>query len=280
MTDHVLPGPGSEDRGPDEWRPTKFDGWVEQWLAENGQNLPFPPRTDAELEVLLERLRSEPSVPPELAERLIARLAVERDLGDLSEMLDRMPAPRVPDGLGQRVMQAVRQELALENLLSDVDEPAVPVGLSSRILTGVREKLDASIDGESANERLDQLLDSVPEPEVPVGLTGRVMAGLNAERGILDEAERSRGARILSWRTAGVGVAAAAGIFAAVTFFTGPGGGEAPDPLADMTEAERAAALERVDTFWADITSADFALGQLDELDVWLIQHSEAPPGE
>ena len=33
-----------------------------------------------------------------------------------------------------------------------------------------------------------------------------------------------------------------------------------------------------VDEFWADITSADFALGQLDELDVWLIQHSEAPP--
>lgn len=278
MTDHVLPGPGSEDRGPDDWRPTKFDGWVEQWLAENGQNLPFPPRTDAELEVLLERLRTEPSVPPELAERLIARLAVERDLGDLSEMLDRMPAPRVPDGLSQRVMQAVRHELELENLLSDVEQPDVPVGLSARILSGVRDKLDASIDGESANARLDDLLDAVPEPEVPVGLTGRVMAGLNAERGILDEAERHRGGRILSWRAASMGVAAAAAVFLAVNFFGGPGGGEELDPVKELTDAESAAALERVDEFWADITSADFALGQLDELDVWLIQHSEAPP--
>lgn len=277
MTDHVLPGPGSSGLEPEAWRPTKFDDWVEQWLCENGQNLPFPPRTDAELEVLLERLRAEPPAPADLAERLVARLAVEREVSVSPGRFDSMPAPRIPDDLGQRVAQAVHQELKLENLLRDVESPEVPAGLSARVLSGVHEKLDASLDGESANARLDRMLEAVPEPESPVGLTGRVLAGLNAERGILDAAERSRRGRVLPWRLVGLVTVTAAAALLAVNHFGAPGAVGETDPVKELTAAEREAALERVDTFWAEITSADFALGQLDELDVWLIQHSETP---
>lgn len=277
MTDHVLPGPGSNDLESGAWRPTKFDDWVEQWLSENGQNLPFPPRTDAELEVLLERLRAEPSVSSELAERLVARLAVELNIGGAPGKRDRMPTPRLPDDLGRRVTQAVHHELKLESLLRVEESPEVPVGLSTRVLSGVRKKLDASLDGESANARLDLLLEAVPEPESPVGLTGRVLAGLNAERGILDAAERSRRGRVLPWRLVGLVTVTAAAALLAVNHFGAPGSLGENDPVKELTAAERETTLERVDTFWAEITSVDFALGQLDELDVWLIQHSEAP---
>lgn len=273
MSDDVLPGPGHQ--GPDEWRPSKFDGWVEQWLAENGQGLPFPPRTDAELEVLLERLRMEPSVPPELAERLIARLAVERDLGPLSSMLDRLPEPRVPDGLGERVIKVVRHELELEGLLGQVEQPEIPVGLSARVLSGVRQRLEDAPDGRAAELRLDELLGEVPAPEIPVGIAGRVMAGLNAERGILDAAEESRAGRILPFKLLAAGAAAAAAIFVSLQLFGGGGVEEEDQQVAELSETELESTLDLIEATWDDLNHPDFAMGQLSELDVWLLQHSK-----
>lgn len=96
------------------------------------------------LEVLLASL-PEPSLPAELAERVLARLARAAD----------------------------ERDALLDELLDRDDAPAVPAGLAERVLAGVAH---------ARARDLDALLDELPAPEIPAGLSDRTLAALSAER--------------------------------------------------------------------------------------------------
>jgi predicted anti-sigma-YlaC factor YlaD len=94
------------------------------------------------LEALLATL-PEPVLPPDLAERVLARLAVERGAA-LDALLELERTPELPDGLAGRVLAGLAAErtapAALDDLLDLVPEPEVPVGLAERVLAGLEDE--------------------------------------------------------------------------------------------------------------------------------------------
>ena len=131
------------------------------------------------LEVLLATL-PDPKLPPELTERLVARLAaVREDAGDaqlcaagLDSLLDLSEA-QVPAGMSARVLAGLEAERSLDALLGLDPEPVVPEDLGARVLAGLGR-------GEAA--QLDRLLELAGPVPVPEGLSTRVLAGLARDR--------------------------------------------------------------------------------------------------
>ena len=160
------------------------------------------------LEVLLATL-PDPKLPPELSERIVARLSATRAEANLDNLLDLAEA-RAPEGMSARVLAAVRGEEALDRLLERDLEPEVPPGLAARVGGGLA--------AHRAQDPLDRLLELDSEPELPAGLSRTVLAGLEAERGrVLPRLQLLRHVPLF---------AAAAGLVLAALGWTvwGPGG--------------------------------------------------------
>lgn len=90
----------------------------------------------------------DPHLPPDLARRVLARLALERQvpvdaLEALDRLLDSSPQPEVPAGLGARVLRGLRgvrageKRRGLDELLQLVPAPEVPDDLAERVLARV-----------------------------------------------------------------------------------------------------------------------------------------------
>ena len=205
------------------------------WLARHaGDELAFPPRDAAELERWLELVRTDPAAPPDLAERIAARLAIERDLGSgLSRLLERAdPAGPVPVGLGARVRRALSVERGLDRALDALPTPTAPPGLASRVL----DHLEA--------ERV---------PAVPLGGPSRSRPG-----------RRVTGRRLM--------LAAAAALLVGLGLrWLWDQGEEPATQVAELTEPdpELLAVLDVLEA-WDDITDPELLLGEWDELDALL----------
>lgn len=92
------------------------------------------------LEELLLQL-PEPQLPPELAQRLLARLEPSRGETDLDSLLDRNRDVPVPKALAARMLArldgartAQREDAALDRLLDQWSEPEIPADLGRRTL--------------------------------------------------------------------------------------------------------------------------------------------------
>ncbi|HED64686.1 MAG TPA: hypothetical protein ENJ09_03920, partial [Planctomycetes bacterium] len=134
----------------------------------------------------------EPSLPAELARRVLERLAPYRTASGGSDPLDP---------------------------LLDLDAPPqVPDGLAERILAGLSSDRAVSRAGAVS---LDGLLGAVPEPVAPKGLSERILAGLEPER----SAHSAPRGRLLALRRAAVPVLlATAAVVAFVLYLGGRGG--------------------------------------------------------
>jgi hypothetical protein len=104
-----------------------------------------------------------------------------RDLLAAEEALDvllaTLPAPRLPAGVAERVLARLaeeRQDAALDRLLELARSAPAPIGLAHGVL--------ATLEAERQSTQLDRLLDLLPEPAAPRGLAARVLAGLDRER--------------------------------------------------------------------------------------------------
>ncbi|MEM7305237.1 MAG: hypothetical protein AAF682_01140 [Planctomycetota bacterium] len=97
----------------------------------------------------------------------------------LEALLASLPEPRLPDGLTQRLLARLAQEreAALDGLL-DLNDIDVDPGLANSVLAGLAPARNRSAE----LARLDALLDRVPAPVPPAGLADGVLAGLAAER--------------------------------------------------------------------------------------------------
>lgn len=108
-------------------------------------------------------------------------LAAEEALEDL---LASLPVPKLPPELTERVLarlEAMRlesmhdEELRLDTLLGLAGAIEPPTHLADQVLAALSPALQRS------DAALDRLLDRVPRPAVPTGLAERVLAGLDAE---------------------------------------------------------------------------------------------------
>jgi hypothetical protein len=99
----------------------------------------------------------------------------------LDELLASLPQPQLPPELAQRLLarlEPVRGDLTLDLLLERGDEVAVPGALASRMLA----KLDSARAAQREDARLDALLGRLPEPQVPADLSQRTLARLALAR--------------------------------------------------------------------------------------------------
>ena len=128
-----------------------------------------------------------PTIPRELAQRLLLRLGTQRSAPelasgnvDLDSLLEIAQPIEIPADLSGRVLQKLHGERSaaaqhdLDVLLDALPEPVIPAGLSARTRRAV--KLERS-------RSLDALLDLIPAPEVPANLAQGILATLEAERG-------------------------------------------------------------------------------------------------
>jgi len=103
-----------------------------------------------------------------------ALLAAEEALEDL---LATLPRPRLPAGVAERVLARLaleRESAALDRLLEVARSAPAPAGLPRKVLT--------RLEGARADAALDRLLGMVPAPVAPRGLAARVLWGLEPER--------------------------------------------------------------------------------------------------
>jgi hypothetical protein len=110
----------------------------------------------------------------------------------LEGLLATLPAPRLPAGVAERVLARLaeeRQDAALDRLLELANASRAPVDLARKVL--------ARLEDERQSTALDRLLDRLPQPAVPQGLAGRVLAGLERERAPRTWLERARRAPVL-----------------------------------------------------------------------------------
>lgn len=145
---------------------------------------------DAE-EALDELLASlpRPSLPPELARRVIARLAPERELDRLldhalggslhqappqlaGELLARLAAPR----------ELAARERELDQLLDRVLGPGVAATARPELARDVLARLESVREAARAERALDALLERVPPPQIPSELAPRTLRSLAPER--------------------------------------------------------------------------------------------------
>jgi len=157
----------------------------------------------------------------------------------LELVLASLPAPELPARLAERVLARLARErdADLDGLLA-LDRVAPPAGLSARLLAGL-----AAERAQAAEElALDRLLARVPAPAVPRRLAERVLARLAPARG-LRPAARVRRLRLAAAAALAASVLALAGWRAlrpraeSVAPLAGPGervaasgGPEEPDP--------------------------------------------------
>lgn len=99
----------------------------------------------------------------------------------LEELLASLPQPQLPPELAQRLLarlEPARGDVALDLLLERGDAVAVPGALASRMLA----KLDSARAAQREEVRLDALLARLPEPQVPADLSRRTLARLALAR--------------------------------------------------------------------------------------------------
>jgi hypothetical protein len=99
----------------------------------------------------------------------------------LEELLASLPQPQLPPELAQRLLarlEPARGDVALDLLLERGDAVAVPGALASRMLA----KLDSARAAQREEARLDALLARLPEPQVPADLSRRTLARLALAR--------------------------------------------------------------------------------------------------
>lgn len=99
----------------------------------------------------------------------------------LEELLASLPQPQLPPELAQRLLarlEPARGDVALDLLLERGDAVAVPGALASRMLA----KLDSARAAQREQVRLDALLARLPEPQVPADLSRRTLARLALAR--------------------------------------------------------------------------------------------------
>lgn len=170
------------------------------------------------LEHLLASL-PEPVLPPDLARRVLARLAAHR-AAHLQESAD-----------------------PLDALLDAAPVDVAPPDLAARVLDGLRSERV----GAERSVSLDDLLALVPEPDAPRDLAQRVLAGLEAERRPAPQERRAPGVpvargRLLAFRRALVPtLIAAAGVLLFALWLAGrdrnSGGLATPDPSTEIARA-------------------------------------------
>jgi len=144
---------------------------------------------DAE-EALDELLASlpRPSLPPELARRVIARLAPERELDHLLDRaLDRAlggslheARPQLAGELLARL--AAPRELAARERELDQLLDCVPAVARPELARDLLARLAPVREAARAERALDALLDRVPQPKLPSDLAPRTLAALASER--------------------------------------------------------------------------------------------------
>jgi len=98
----------------------------------------------------------------------------------LELVLASLPAPELPARLAERVLARLARERedALDGLL-ELDRVAEPADLPARLLAGLAAERARAAE----EQRLDRLLERVPAPRAPERLPERVLAGLAAARG-------------------------------------------------------------------------------------------------
>jgi len=99
----------------------------------------------------------------------------------LEELLASLPRPQLPPELAQRLLarlEHARGDAALDVLLERGDHVAVPGALAARMLA----KLDGARAAQHEEARLDALLARLPEPQVPADLSRRTLARLALAR--------------------------------------------------------------------------------------------------
>ena len=154
-----------------------FRRHLEQWLAGRERFVPF-----------------EHGAHLATCERCRELLECERALEGL---LDTLPTPELPPEVAQRVLIRLAAERAdvqeadeLDRLLEQADSnDSVPRGLAAGVLAGLASERLQPLAAE-----LDDLLDRMPSEPTPVGLSARVLNSLAAERA------RGRQRRPWVWR--------------------------------------------------------------------------------
>lgn len=158
-----------------------------------------------EEEEALERLiASLPRValPPELSERILARLrradSREAALDRLLDLDGAIESPTViapsegrTHGLADRVLAALAgaressemSEDPLDRLLDRLEAPKVPSNLTQGLLAGLESaRSDSLANAGTPADLLDGLLDRIPEPLAPVGLAERILRRVERAR--------------------------------------------------------------------------------------------------
>ncbi len=145
------------------------------------------------LEILLASL-PDPRLPPGVAERVLARLAREREAAALDALLERAaPVPAPPD-LAHKVLaglEAARAQAALDRLLERLPAPAAPAGLAARVLAGLERER-----GALPRATLAMVPRSVPRSPLALGLrltaaAAVLAAGALGVRALLRHADRA-----------------------------------------------------------------------------------------
>jgi len=196
-------------------------------------------------------------------------LAAEEALEDL---LASLPIPKLPPELTERVLarlEAMRleavhdEELRLDTLLGLAGAIEPPNHLADKVLAAVSPELQRSDAG------LDRLLDSVPDPRVPQGLAERVLSGL-----AVDQAPRPQ-LRLLTGSRARVLLAAAglALLVGAASWFLRPdvpqlGFAWGDEPPREFLEA--LPVLENFELLTSDDLDFLLASASIEEQDEWI----------
>ena len=231
----------------------------------------------------------------------------------LEALLGSLPEPTLPQDLAERVLarlELARAEQALDELLDRHDELAVPAELSSAVLAALRPHRDAQRaehpaqhPAEHEERALERLLETLPAPVVPAGLAARVLAGLEPERARRGAARRTRPSTSGPFLGLGLGLGRALGWLVAAGLLAlawvawlrsparrdglaPPSGDElaaAPGPEngaesggagpADSVPSEILATLDLLES-WELVAEddPDLALGALDEVDLLLLE--------
>jgi hypothetical protein len=144
----------------------------------------------------------------------------------LEALLASLPRPALPPDLAARVLARLAEARRLDELLERGGAAPAPAGLAERVLAGL------SAEGARRGDALDRLLGRLPEPAVPSGLAERVIASAAAAAGPTRTGARPSvtawRARV-AWLAAAAAVVAA-GTLAWRLLVDGGGGGAAPSP--------------------------------------------------
>jgi len=125
-----------------------------------------------------------PSLPPELARRVIARLAPERELDSLLDRaLDGSLHHAPPQLAGEMLARLVApRELAARERELDQLLERVPAAQRPELARDLLARLAPVREAARAERALDKLLERVPQPQIPGDLASRTLRSLDSER--------------------------------------------------------------------------------------------------